>query len=323
MSLTCLITGGAGFIGSHLSAALHAEGCRVLVLDDLSTGDRRNLADLEGRDGYEFHLGSVDDPARVDPLVARADRIYHLAAVVGVARVVESPIRTIETNLRGTDVVLAAADRWKRRVLLASTSEVYGKSTALPFREDADLVFGPTDRGRWSYACSKALDEYLALAYHAERGLEVVIARLFNTVGPRQSAEFGMVLPRFVKQALAGQPITVYGDGSHTRCFCAVTDAVAALRKLMEAPQALGRVFNVGSEEEVSVRELAERVKARLGSASPIVFRSYQEVYGDRFEESVDRKPDLARIHAAIGYRPQVGLDAIIDAVAADFRVRG
>lgn len=323
MADTCLVTGGAGFIGSHLCETLHADGWQVRVLDNLSTGDLANLRALEGLPGFEFHLGCATDAELVSRLAERSDRIYHLAAVVGVARVVESPIRTIETNIRGTDVVLAAAEKWHRKLLVASTSEVYGKSTALPFQEESDLVFGPTDRGRWSYACSKALDEYLALAYHAERGLPVVIARLFNTVGTRQSAKYGMVLPRFVQQALAGAPLTVYGDGSHRRCFCSVDDAVGALQQLMETDAAVGRVFNVGSQEEVSVLQLAERVKARLGSASEIVFVPYREVFGERFEESVDRMPDLTRIREAIGFEPKVRLDAIIDAIAEGFRAHG
>ncbi len=320
MTATCLVTGGAGFIGSHLCEALHGSGLRVTVVDDLSTGALDNLRSLAGRDGFEFHLGSITDRPLLTRLTERADLVFHLAAVVGVGRVMDSPVRTIETNVRGTDLVLELAERWKRPVLVASTSEVYGKSAALPFHEEGDLVFGPTNRGRWSYACSKALDEYLALAYHAERGLPVVIARLFNTVGPRQSAKYGMVLPRFVQQALAGAPITVYGDGSHRRCFCAVSDAVWVLQRLLSTPAALGRVFNVGSEEEVSVIELANRVKARLGSSSEIRFVPFRDAFGDLFEETVDRKPDLSRIRETLGFEPRVRLDQIIDSIADEFR---
>ena len=323
MNCTYLVTGGAGFIGSHLCDALVAGGNRVIALDDFSTGEVDNLKQLAGRPEFELVTGSVTDRDLLPGLVARADRIFHLAAVVGVARVVESPVRTIETNIRGTDLLLEWADREHKPVLLASTSEVYGKSTALPFDEEADLVFGPTDRGRWSYACSKALDEYLALAYHHERQLPVVIARLFNTVGPRQSAKYGMVLPRFVQRALAGAPITIYGDGTHTRCFCHVSDVVWALQRLALAEGTTGKVFNLGTQERISMLDLANLVKERLGSASEIEFVSYQSAFGARFEESVDRVPDLRRIREAIGYDPKVTLVDIIDGIAEHFRAKG
>jgi UDP-glucose 4-epimerase len=320
MSRTYLVTGGAGFIGSHLSDALLADGHRVLALDDLSTGNLKNVEHLRGHPRFELVEGSVMDRALTSKLVTRADGIFHLAAVVGVARVMESIVRTIQANIGATDALLSLADEKKTPVLLTSSSEVYGKSERLPFSEDADLIFGASHKGRWSYACGKAMDEYLALAYYRERQLPTVIARLFNTVGPRQSANYGMVMPRFVERALAGRPIPVYGDGSHRRCFGYVGDVVWALTRLMAAEDLYGQIFNIGSEEEISILELAHFVKDRLGSASDIVFIPFEEVFGDLFEESVNRLPDLTRIRTAIGYEPRTTLAQIVDRVADEYR---
>ena len=316
---TYLITGGAGFIGSHLCDELLGAGHRVLVIDNLSTGSRENIAHHADNPRFEFHLGCVSDPLLMRRLMERADYVYHLAAVVGVQRVVESPIRTIETGAHGMGVVLSLAEQLQKPVLFTSTSEVYGKSEKLPFHEDDDLVFGATHVGRWSYACAKALDEFHALAYHREHGLKIVVVRLFNTVGPRQSPKYGMVVPRFVSAALAGDPITVYGDGSHRRCFGYVKDVTWALRRLIKREDCYGRVFNVGSGEQVSVLELAKRVKAQLNSHSEIKFLSYESVFGAGFEETVDRAPDCSRLRAAIGFEPRTTLEQIID-VVADFQ---
>ena len=320
---TFLVTGGAGFIGSHLVERLLGAGQHVLVLDDLSTGSERNLGHLRSNSRLEVFVDSVANEALVTELVDRSDFVFHLAAAVGVRLIIESPVRTIETNVYGTELVLRAADRKKKPVLLTSTSEVYGKATKIPFSEDDDLVLGPTARGRWAYACSKALDEFLALAYFRERGLPVVVARLFNTVGPRQTGRYGMVVPSFVSQALAGEPITVFGDGRQRRCFCYVGDVIDALVPLVSDSRAWGGVFNVGSEEEVTVLELAERVKMRLESASEIVFVSYGEAYGSDsgFEDMYRRIPDLRRIRTLLGFEPRTRLDEIIDRVAEHCRV--
>lgn len=322
MPNTYLITGGAGFIGSHLSDALLAEGHRVLALDDLSTGSLENVEHLQGHPRFELVVGSVMDRALTSELVSKADGIFHLAAVVGVARVMESFLRTIQTNVGATEVILSLADEKKTPVLLTSTSEVYGKSERLPFSEDGDLVFGATNKGRWSYACSKAMDEYLALAYHHERQLPAVVVRLFNTIGTRQSANYGMVVPRFVEWALMGRPIQVYGDGSHRRCFGYVGDVVWALTRLMAAKDLHGQVFNIGSQQEISILDLARFVKDRLASTSEIVFIPFKEIFGTLFEESVNRVPDLTRIRAAIGYEPQTTLAESIDRIADDFRAK-
>ncbi|GAB2514896.1 GDP-mannose 4,6-dehydratase [Lysobacter humi (ex Lee et al. 2017)] len=313
---TYLITGGAGFIGSHLCDELLDAGHRVLVIDDLSTGSLENIAAHQANPRFEFHRGCVSDPVLMRRLMERVDYVFHLAAVVGVQRVVESAIRTIETGAHGMGVVLTLADQLKKPVLFTSTSEVYGKSEKLPFHEDDDLVFGATHVGRWSYACAKALDEFHALAYHREHGLKIVIVRLFNTVGPRQSGKYGMVVPRFVSAALEGQPLTVYGDGSHRRCFGYVKDVTWALRRLVKREDCYGRVFNVGSNEPVSVLQLARRVKAQLASDSEIRFASYESVFGPDFEETVDRAPDCSRVREAIGFAPTTTLEEIIDAVA-------
>lgn len=313
---TYLITGGAGFIGSHLCDELLAAGHRVLVIDNLSTGSKANIAAHFGNANFEFHLDCVSNEPVMHKLMEQADYVFHLAAVVGVQRVVESPLRTIETGAQGMSVVLSLADKLHVRVLFTSTSEVYGKSEKLPFAEDDDMVFGATSVGRWSYACGKALDEYHALAYHREHHLKVVVVRLFNTVGPRQSGKYGMVVPRFVTSALENSPITVYGDGSHKRCFGYVKDVTWALRQLIKRDDCYGRVFNIGSPRQVSVLELANRVKEQLGSTSEIVFVPFEAVFGPGFEETVERRPDCTRIADAIGFDPQTSLEEMIDTVA-------
>ena len=311
-----VVTGAAGFIGSHLCDRFLDAGHEVTVLDDLSTGSRRNLREALARPRFRFVRGSALDPGLAGRLVARADAVAHLAAAVGVMLVVQSPVRTIETNIRGTEVVLEAAAKRKVPVLLASTSEVYGKGARVPFAEDDDCVLGPTDHGRWAYAASKLVDEFLALAYWKERGLPVVIARLFNTVGPRQSGRYGMVLPRFVEQALGGGPITVYGDGRQTRCFAHVDDVTRALARLLGTRRARGRAFNVGSDEEISIGDLAKLVRRRTNPKAAIRRVPYRRAYGEGFEDLRRRVPDLSRIRGLIGWRPRHRIEDIIDSVA-------
>ncbi|MDR3635483.1 MAG: GDP-mannose 4,6-dehydratase [Isosphaeraceae bacterium] len=315
-----LITGGAGFIGSHLSDAYLARGDEVFVLDDLSTGSIDNIHHLKGNPRFHYTIESVHHRAAVAELVDQCDVVFHLAAAVGVKLIVESPVRTIETNVHGTEVVLAQANKKKKKVLIASTSEVYGLSNQVPFREDGNLVMGATTKGRWSYACSKAIDEFLALAYWREKKLPTVVVRLFNTVGPRQTGQYGMVIPTFVKQALTGRPITVYGDGTQSRCFAYVGDVVRALIALMDHEGAVGQVFNIGSTEEVTMRALAGRVKALTGSRSEIVFVPYAEAYEEGFEDMPRRVPDVSKISALVGFCPSVPLDDILTRVIAYFR---
>ncbi len=315
--MRALITGGAGFVGSHLADALLAEGHEVQVLDDLSTGAIENILHLRGTPGFSYRIGSVIDEPLLAEMVDYADVVYHLAAAVGVKKIVEEPVNTIECNVHGTEVVLTHAAKKKRPVLIASTSEVYGKSAAVPFREDADLVLGASTRHRWAYACSKLLDEFLALAYWKERGLPVVVVRLFNTVGPRQTGRYGMVIPNFVRQALDGEPITVFGDGTQSRSFTYVGDVVRALIALMAHPAAVGQVYNVGNGQEVSIRALAELVKAMTGSSSPIVTIPYDRAYEAGFEDMPRRVPDLTKVRAAIGYEPTVDLEGILSRVIA------
>ncbi len=315
-----LITGGAGFIGSHLADAYLERGDEVFVLDDLSTGSIDNIRHIRGHVRFHYTIESVHHAATVAELVDQCDVVFHLAAAVGVRLIVESPVRTIETNVHGTEVVLAAANKKKKKVLIASTSEVYGLSTDVPFREDGCLVLGPTSKGRWSYACSKAIDEFLAFAYWRERKLPTVIVRLFNTVGPRQTGQYGMVVPTFIKQALTGRPITIHGDGTQSRCFTDVSDIVAALVALMDHPAAVGEVFNIGSSEEVLIEALAQRVKILTGSPSEIIHIPYEKAYGEGFEDMPRRVPDITKIHALIGYRPRKSLDAILGGVIDFFR---
>jgi UDP-glucose 4-epimerase len=315
-----LITGGAGFIGSHLADAYLGRGDEVFVLDDLSTGSIDNISHVRGSAQFHYTIESVHHAPTVAELVDQCDVVFHLAAAVGVKLIVESPVRTIETNVHGTEVVLAAANKKKKKVLIASTSEVYGLSTDVPFREDGCLVLGPTTKGRWSYACSKAIDEFLALAYWHERKLPTVIVRLFNTVGPRQTGQYGMVVPTFIKQALTSRPITIHGDGTQSRCFTDVGDVVGALVGLMDHPGAVGEVFNVGSSEEVTIQALAERVKALTGSDSEIVHIPYEKAYGQGFEDMPRRIPDISKIGELIGYRPRKSLDEILAGVIDFFR---
>jgi UDP-glucose 4-epimerase len=310
-----LVTGGAGFIGSHLVESLLGNGHAVRVLDDLSTGSVANLDGVHSSPRLHTVIDSCQDGRLVDDLVAQSDFVYHLAAAVGVQLIVESPVRTIETNVHTTELVLGAASRHQRPVFVASTSEVYGKSAALPFREDGDIVMGATTRGRWAYACSKAIDEFLAVAYHRERGLPVIVGRMFNTVGPRQTGRYGMVVPTLVRQALRGQPLTVYGTGMQQRCFCHVRDVVRALVALPGRKDLYGEVLNIGSVEEVSIVTLAHRIKQATGSASEIVFIPYNEAYGEGFEDMPRRVPDLAKIERMLGWRPEATLDVILDEV--------
>jgi UDP-glucose 4-epimerase len=315
-----LITGGAGFIGSHLAEALLAQGHAVTVVDNLSTGRHANIAHLTSRPGFQFVYESITNETVMDRLVSMADRIVHLAAAVGVELIVKDPVHTLETNIQGTEAILRLARRYRRKVLLASTSEVYGKTTVVPFREDADRVMGPTTKSRWSYAESKAIDEFLGLAYHKQFDLPVVICRFFNTVGPRQTGAYGMVIPRLVQQALAGQPLTVYGSGQQTRCFCNVRDTVRAILHLAESPRAVGQIYNVGGQEEITIQALAERVRARTGSASPIKFVPYDEAYEKGFEDMQRRVPSIAKIQAAVEWEPTVSLDETLDEVIAYFQ---
>ena len=318
--MIALITGGAGFIGSHLSDALLDGGHQVLVLDNLSTGSMDNIAHLKGRAGFEYFIDTFDNEPLLAELIDRSDVVFHLAAAVGVKLIVEQPVYTIETNLHGTEVVLKHANKKKKLVVIASTSEVYGKSEAVPFREDSDLVMGPTPKHRWAYACSKAIDEFLALAYWKERKLPVIIVRFFNTVGPRQTGMYGMVIPNFVRQALAGESITVFGDGLQTRSFSHVADVVGALLKLVVEPKAIGQVINIGNTEEITIRALAERVRELAGSSSPIKLVPYDEAYESGFEDMPRRVPDLTKIEGLIGYRPRYALDDILTQVIEYFR---
>jgi UDP-glucose 4-epimerase len=318
-----LITGGAGFIGSHLAERLLEKGEHVVLLDNLSTGSMENIRHLKGSDRLEYHLDGIENRQVLAELVDDADVIVHLAAAVGVKLIVESPVRTIETNVNGTQMILEAASKKKKLVLIASTSEVYGKNTNVPFHEDADLVLGATTKGRWSYAASKALDEFLALSYWKEKKQPVIVVRFFNTVGPRQTGRYGMVLPNFVKRALDGQPIEVYGNGQQSRCFCDVRDTVEALLRLMPLDRAVGEVINIGNTEEVTIENLAKIVKHRTGSDSPIQLVPYDKAYEPGFEDMMRRVPSIEKLHALTGFRPQTSLSDIIDRVSAYFRQKG
>jgi UDP-glucose 4-epimerase len=315
-----LITGGAGFIGSHLAEALLNAGHDVDIIDNLSTGSIRNIEHLKGHPRFRYVIDTLTNESLLAELIDRNDVIFHFAAAVGVKLIVEQPVHTIETNVHGTEVVLKHANKKKKLVFIASTSEVYGKNTDVPFREDADLVMGPTMKHRWAYACSKAIDEFLALAYWKERNLPVVIVRFFNTVGPRQTGQYGMVLPSFVRQALSGEPITVFGDGKQQRSFTYIGDVVDCLLKLMKEPKSVGGVFNIGNKEEVTILGLAEQVKNLTGSASPIVFVPYDKAYEEGFEDMPRRVPDLTKIHTLVGYEPKVQLNEIITRVIEYFR---
>jgi len=310
--LKALITGGAGFIGSHLADTLLEHGHEVFAIDDLSTGSIDNLSHLKGRLGFDYRVESIVNEPVLAEHVDWCDIVFHLAAAVGVRLIVEEPVRTIETNVHGTEVVLRHAAKKRRLVLVASTSEVYGKSSVVPFREDADLVMGPTHKQRWAYACSKAIDEFLALAYWKEKKLPVVILRLFNTVGPRQTGRYGMVIPNFVQQGLSGRPITVFGDGRQSRSFAYVGDVVEAMVALAVEPRAVGEVFNIGNPEEITILALAEKVRALTGRRSEIVKIPYDQAYEAGFEDMPRRVPDISKLRALVGFEPKVGLDQIL-----------
>ena len=309
------ITGGAGFIGSHLAEKLLSNGEIVSIIDDLSTGSIENIEHLKSNVNFEYKIDSIMNEHLLAELIDKADVVFHLAAAVGVKLIVESPVRTIETNIQGTELVLKMASKKKKKIIIASTSEVYGKGTCMPFKETGDLVFGPTTKGRWSYACSKAIDEFLGLAYYKEKKVPVTIVRLFNTVGPRQTGMYGMVIPTFVKQALLNHPITVYGDGQQTRCFTYVGDVVDALVKISRNPKAVGEIFNIGNTEEISIKELAELVKSMTKSNSEIVYIPYDKAYEEGFEDMQKRIPDLSKIREFIGYKPTTNLKGILEKV--------
>jgi UDP-glucose 4-epimerase len=313
--MKALITGGAGFVGSHLTERLLDRGDEVFVIDDLSTGSIENIEPLKGRAGFHYTIETIMNEPVLAEMVDRVDVVFHLAAAVGVRLIVESPVNTIETNVHGTEKVLTLANKKRKKVVLTSTSEVYGKADAVPFREDGDLVMGPTSKGRWSYACSKAIDEFLALAYHKEKRLPVVVARLFNTVGPRQTGRYGMVLPNFVRQGLAGDDITVHGTGEQRRCFGYVGEVVECLVRLAAVPEAPGQVFNVGNDQEISIGALAELVRERTGGRSRIVHVPYEEAYPEGFEDMDRRIPSLVKLERAIGYRPSMRIEDIVDRV--------
>ncbi len=307
-----LITGGAGFIGSHLAEELLRRGHQVHIVDDLSTGSIHNIKHLQSTDKFHYTIDTCANHHLMAEMVDWSDRIYHLAAAVGVKLIVESPVRTIETNIRLTEIMLNMANKKKRPIFVASTSEVYGKSEQFPFREDGELVMGATTKGRWSYACSKAIDEFLAIAYWKEKKLPTVVARLFNTVGPRQTGQYGMVVPNFVRQALKGEPITVFGDGKQSRCFTHVSDVVGALIGLMDHEGAYGNVFNIGNNNEITIGDLAKQVRELCGSKSEIVFVPYEKAYEQGFEDMARRVPDIGKISAAIGWKPTIALPQIL-----------
>ena len=321
--MRALITGGAGFIGSHLAETLLNGGHEVDIIDNLSTGSIRNVGHLKSNPRFKYTIDTLTNEPLLAELIDRNDVIFHFAAAVGVKLIVEEPVHTIETNVHGTEVVLKHANKKRKKVVIASTSEVYGKSAAVPFHEDADLVMGATVKHRWAYACSKAIDEFLALAYYKERGLPVIIVRFFNTVGPRQTGQYGMVLPSFVRQALAGEPITVFGDGTQSRSFTYVGDVVECLVKLVNEPKAIGQVFNIGNKEEVTILRLAEIVKSLTGSSSPIEFVPYDKAYEEGFEDMPRRVPDLTKVRNLVGYEPRVQLNEIITKVIEHFRAHG
>ncbi len=321
--MSVLVTGGAGFIGSHLAEALLTKGEEVYIIDDLSTGSVHNIEHLQPHPRFHYFFDTIMNRFLMAELIDRADTIFHLAAAVGVRLIVESPVRTIETNVKGTEMVLELADKKKKRVILASSSEVYGKATRVPFDEESDLVLGPTHKGRWSYACSKALDEFLALAYWKEKKCPTIVVRLFNTVGPRQTGQYGMVVPRFVAQALDGHPVTVYGSGEQSRSFTWVGDVVSALIQLAEHPKAVGEIFNVGGTQEITIGRLAELVIALTGSPSTIVFVPYEQAYEEGFEDMERRVPSIEKIQQLIGYKPTLSLEEIVSRIIEHVKHRG
>lgn len=315
-----LITGGAGFIGSHLAERLLADGEEVTIIDDLSTGSFENIAHLEQHPNFRYIIDTILNEQVMGDLIDESDTVYHLAAAVGVAYVIENILKSIQINIRGTEIVFEQANRGKKKVILFSTSEIYGKSNSLPFREDQDRLMGSPTVNRWSYAATKVVDEILALAYHREKKVPVVVVRCFNTCGPRQTGQYGMVLPRFVKQALLGVPITVYGDGKQTRCFSSVQDVVEGVVRLARSEKAVGRIFNIGSDHEITIEDLAARVRELAGSSSPIEYVPYERAYEQGFEDMQRRVPDLTRIHEAVGFEPKVALDELIQSVISHFK---
>lgn len=315
-----LITGGAGFVGSHLADKLHNEGHDITVIDDLSTGSYQNVAHLEGHERFRLIIDTVLNEVLMEELIREADRVFHMASAVGVKLIMEHPVKTIETIFRGTDVVLGSCAKFRKRVLIPSTSEVYGKSTQVPFAEDNDILKGSTSKHRWAYACAKELDEFLALAHYKETRLPVVVVRLFNTVGPRQTGQYGMVVPNFVKSAVRGEPLVVHGDGGQSRCFGHVSDVVEGLTKVIETPACFGQVVNIGNAEEVTIKQLAERAIALTGSSSEIKYIPYSEAYGEGFEDMRRRVPSLEKAKRLVGYQPTKTLDEIINDVAKQFR---
>lgn len=315
-----LITGGAGFVGSHLSDKLISEGHEITVIDDLSTGRYANVEHLDGRDGFRLIIDTVLNSSLMEELIRDTDRVYHMASAVGVRLIMEQPVKTIETIFHGTDVILKFCSRYRKRVLIPSTSEVYGKGISVPFREEDDLLTGATDKHRWAYACAKTLDEFLALAHFKETRLPVVVARLFNTVGPRQTGQYGMVVPRFVEAAIKNETIEIHGDGTQSRCFGHVSDVVNGLTAAIESPDCFGQVVNFGSDAETSINDLAKRAIELTGSSSEIRYVSYEQVYGDGFEDMQRRVPSLDKARNLLGYQPTRSLDDIINDVAAEIR---
>ncbi len=320
--MKALVTGGAGFIGSHLCERLLLNGHEVTALDDLSTGDMANLVGVIDNPKFRFVFDNVRQPETMHVIMEQCDVVFHLAAAVGVQLIVDQPVHTIETNIHGSEVVLDIANKFRRPVLLASSSEVYGKSEKVPFREDDDTMQGATKFSRWAYACSKAIDEFLGLAYHEEFDLPVVVARFFNTVGPRQKGQYGMVIPRFVERALKGEPLLIYGTGKQSRCFAAVDDVVGAIIDLMNCQTAYGRVFNIGATEEITIADLAARIIKMTGSSSKTEYLSYEEAYGRPFDDMLRRVPCLDRIHAAVGYEPKISLDEVLVRIIEEQRAK-
>lgn len=320
MKPSALITGGAGFVGSHLAEELLKRDYSVLAVDNLSTGSLQNIAHLRDSPEFQFIIGNIMDESLMDDLISRSDKVFHLAAAVGVRLIIERPVETIETNIMGTEIIYKYANMHKKKVVVASTSEVYGKNNEIPFKETDDSVYGPTVKSRWSYACSKAIDEFLALAYFHEKKLPVVIVRLFNTIGPRQTGRYGMVVPNFVQQALLGHPLTVFGDGQQTRCFANVRDVVWAVSELAERAEAEGKVFNIGTEELISIKDLAYLIKRKCGSDSEIQFIPYDKAFEEGFEDMSQRKPDISRVKEIIGFKPKMNLEQTISEIIEYFK---
>ena len=318
--MNIFITGGAGFIGSHLAERLVKDGHGVVVIDNLSTGSLKNIENLRGAAGFDFVEADICDAELLEPLVRECDIVYHLAAAVGVMLIAENPVHTIETNIGGTEVVLDVVNKFGKKILIASTSEIYGKNESIPFYEEDDIVLGSTSQSRWSYACSKAIDEFLGLAFHQQYGLNVVIGRFFNTIGPRQSGQYGMVVPRFVQRALKNEPVLIYGTGKQSRCFCYVQDVVDAIIGLMNCQEAAGKVYNIGSTEEISIEGLADKIIELTGSKSKKEFVPYDVAYGRRMDDMMRRVPNLKRINETIGWQAETGLTETLDVIIESFK---